>query len=46
MVKVDAFPFLREIKDYDFTFQSSVNQQQILEFATLRFMNFPKNNSN
>ncbi|AZB44410.1 cell division protein ZapE [Bacillus sp. FJAT-42376] len=38
MVKVAAFPHLKEIKDYDFSFQPSVNQQQILDFLTLRFI--------
>lgn len=27
MVKVATFPFLKELKDYDFDFQPSVNQQ-------------------
>lgn len=38
MVKVGAFPHLKEIKDFDFTFQPSINQQQILDFLTLRFI--------
>lgn len=38
MVKVGAFPHLKEIKDFDFSFQTSVNQQQILDFLTLRFI--------
>lgn len=38
MVKVGAFPHLKEIKDFDFNFQSSINQQQILDFLTLRFI--------
>lgn len=38
MVKAAAFPFVKEVKDYDFDFQPSVNQQQILELTTLRFM--------
>lgn len=38
MVKVAAFPHLKEIKDFDFTFQASVNQQQILDFLTFRFI--------
>lgn len=38
MVKVGAFPHLKEIKDFDFSFQPSVNQQQILDFLTLRFI--------
>lgn len=43
MVKVAAFPFLKELKDYDFDFQPSVNQQQILELATLRFLDNSEN---
>lgn len=38
MVKVGAFPHLKEIKDFDFNFQPSLNQQQILDFLTLRFI--------
>ena len=38
MVKVGAFPHLKEIKDFDFSFQPSINQQQILDFTTLRFI--------
>lgn len=38
MVKVGAFPHLKEIKDFDFTFQPTINQQQILDFLTLRFI--------
>ncbi|MFC0416494.1 IS21-like element helper ATPase IstB [Cytobacillus solani] len=38
MVKVAGFPHLKEIKDFDFTFQTSINQRQILDFLTLRFI--------
>ncbi|EIJ78290.1 ATP-binding protein IstB [Bacillus methanolicus PB1] len=38
MVKVAAFPHLKEIKDFDFSFQPSINQKQILDFLTLRFI--------
>lgn len=38
MVKVGAFPHFKEIKDFDFTFQPSINQQQILDFLSLRFI--------
>jgi DNA replication protein DnaC len=38
MVKVGAFPHLKEIKDFDFSFQPSLNQQQIIDFLTLRFI--------
>lgn len=43
MVKAAAFPFVKEIKDHDFDFQPSVNQHEILELATLRFMESCKN---
>ncbi|MGG7621549.1 IS21-like element helper ATPase IstB [Bacillus coreaensis] len=43
MVKVAGFPHLKEIKDFDFTFQTSVNQQQILDFLTLRFIEMNEN---
>lgn len=38
MVKVGAFPHFKELKDFDFSFQTSINQQQILDFETLRFL--------
>lgn len=38
MVKVGAFPFIKELKDFDFDFQSSINKQEILELETLRFI--------
>lgn len=43
MVKVAGFPHLKEIRDFDFTFQTSVNQQQILDFLTLRFIELNEN---
>ena|SRR5690625_3017241 len=38
MVKVGAFPHLKEIKDFDFGYQPSINQQQIQDFLSLRFI--------
>ncbi|HDJ2986278.1 TPA: ATP-binding protein, partial [Staphylococcus aureus] len=38
MVKVAAFPFKKEISDFDFNFQPSINQQEILDFMDLRFI--------
>lgn len=38
MVKAAAFPFVKTIEDYDFNFQPGLNKQEILELATLRFM--------
>lgn len=43
MVKVGAFPHRKEIKDFDFSFQPSINQQQILDFLTLRFLESNEN---
>lgn len=43
MVKVGAFPHLKEIKDFDFSFQPTINPQQILDLATLRFIETNEN---
>ncbi|MDU2674354.1 MAG: ATP-binding protein, partial [Clostridium sp.] len=43
MVKVGAFPHKKEIKDFDFDFQPSINKDQILDFLTLRFLNTQEN---
>lgn len=37
-IKAGAFPHLKELKDFDFSFQPTINQQQILDLDTLRFM--------
>jgi len=42
-VKVANFPFLKEIDDFDFDFQPSINKQQILDLKSLRFI---ENNEN
>lgn len=43
MVKVGAFPHRKEVKDFDFAFQPSINQEQILDFLTLRFIEQKEN---
>lgn len=43
MVQTGAFPHLKEVKDFDFEFQPSINQQQILDFTTLRFIELQEN---
>lgn len=43
MIKAAAFPFVKTIEDYDFEFQPCVNKQEILELATLRFMENAEN---
>jgi DNA replication protein DnaC len=43
MIKAAAFPFVKTIEDYDFDFQPCVNKQEILELASLRFMDNAEN---
>src|SRR5690625_2421506 len=43
MVRVAGFPHLKEIKDFDFEFQPSVNKEQILDFTSLRFIERKEN---
>lgn len=37
-VSVAGFPFEKEIKDFDFSYQPGINKQQMLELESLRFM--------
>lgn len=37
-VKVANFPFIKTLNDFDFTFQPGINKQEILDLATLRFI--------
>ena len=37
-VKVANFPFLKTMDDFDFSFQPSINKNQILEFTSLSFI--------
>ena len=37
-VKVANFPFLKEIKDFDFSYQPTVNKDQVMDFMSLRFI--------
>lgn len=43
MVKVGAFPHYKEVKDFDFSFQPSINEDQIKDFETLRFIENQEN---
>lgn len=43
MVKVAAFPFLKDLKDFDFDFQPNINKQQILELESLGFIENKEN---
>jgi DNA replication protein DnaC len=43
MVKVGAFPHTKEIKDFDFSFQESIDENQIKDFLNHRFINQKEN---
>lgn len=42
-VAVAGFPFEKEIKDFDFSYQPCINKQQILDLSTLRFIEKSEN---
>lgn len=42
-VTVAAFPFQKELSDFDFDYQPSINKSQILDLATLRFLENKEN---
>ncbi len=42
-VKVANFPFLKEMKDFDFSFQPSINEGQIRGFQNLKFLERKQN---
>ncbi len=43
MVKVGAFPHRKEMNEFDFEFQPSINKQQMLDFTSLRFIEQKEN---
>lgn len=43
MVKVGAFPHQKGIEDFEFAFQPSINEQEIRDFETLRFLETSEN---
>lgn len=43
MVKVANFPHFKELKDFEFEFQPSINRQQMLDFESLRFIEKAEN---
>ena len=42
-VSVAGFPFEKEIKDFDFSYQPGINKKQLLELENLRFMENKEN---
>lgn len=43
MIKVAGFPFLKELKDFDFSFQPELDENKIRDLATLRFIENKEN---
>lgn len=37
-VVASSFPFVKTIKDFDFSYQPTINKQQIMDLASLRFL--------
>lgn len=42
-VKVANFPYLKTFEDFDFSFQPSINKEEILDFKNLRFLEKKEN---
>ena len=38
MIKAAAFPFVKELKDYDFEFQPNISEQKLRELCVLGFL--------
>ncbi len=42
-IRIAHFPYYRTFEDFDFSFQPSINKEQILELSSLRFIEEKKN---
>ena len=42
-IRIAHFPYYRTLTDFDFSFQPSINKEQVLELASLRFIEEKKN---
>ena len=42
-IRIAHFPYYRTFEDFDFTFQPSINAEQVRELASLRFIDEKKN---
>lgn len=42
-IRIAHFPYYRTFDDFDFSFQPSIDKEQILELASLRFIEEKKN---
>lgn len=42
-IRIAHFPYYRTFEDFDFSFQPSINKEQVMELASLRFIEEKKN---
>ena len=42
-VRTAGFPFIKTFEDFDFSFQPTINKEQILDFKNLRFIENKEN---
>lgn len=42
-IRIAHFPYYRTFDDFDFSFQPSINEKQVMELASLRFIEEKKN---
>lgn len=42
-IRIAHFPYYRTFEDFDFSFQPSINKEQVVELASLRFIEEKKN---
>jgi len=42
-IQFAGFPFMKELKDFDFSFQPSINKEQIMDLKNLRFIENAEN---
>lgn len=42
-IRIAHFPYYRTFEDFDFSFQPSINEEQVRELASLRFIDEKKN---
>lgn len=43
LVRMSGFPYLKTFEDFDFTFQSTIKKEEIMDFKNLRFIENKEN---
>ena len=38
MIKTEGFPFIKDINNFDFSYQNNIDKQEILDLLTHRFI--------